>query len=153
MDAKDAKGGTRVYVACKIPNGITITGYREHTERELVQGGGVRDIKMWRPTGHACTIDGPAAPFGQQPKARVVAGFAITEGVPKEIWDSWFEHNAEQIYVQRGLIFASEKLDAVEGHARAHKTVTTGFEGIDPAKPGARLGTQRLRKFDKKEAA
>ena len=65
-----------VTVACKISNGILM--------------------------GEDVVILGP----NKVQKHMLVGGYAMTHGVPVDVWDDWLEKNQKSTMVEKGLIFA-----------------------------------------------
>ncbi|MDE3023343.1 MAG: hypothetical protein KGI54_16090 [Pseudomonadota bacterium] len=60
----------------------------------------------------------------------------ITHNVDKDFFDKWMETHKEYQPVKAGLIFAHEKEANVIAEGKEKKKVKTGFEAIDPDKPG-----------------
>jgi len=131
--------GAKVTVASKHPAGIVMRRYVERNEREAVMGGGTRDFPIYRWDGEEVTIFGNAVPFGAVPKCQIVGGYALTPNVSKDLWDNWYQANKDTPLVKKQIIFAYESISKVEGHARECKDILSGFEGIDPANPGAKV--------------
>lgn len=86
--------------------------------------------------------------------SEVIGGHGITVGVPKEFWEEWVRRNKAQPMVQNGLIFAHDSASNVAGEASEKRDNRSGFEGINPDKPGAAIGntseTTGIVKADKK---
>ena len=125
-----------VTVACKLPMGIVIREEVERTEKELVMGGGVRDVKVYRPTGKMATIRGCSIPVQRDPNADyppIVGGAALTFGVDADLWAKWFASNKESDLVRNGLVYAHEKQEMVRGHAKEHAAQKSGLEPLNPA--------------------
>lgn len=139
MAQERSDAGAKVVVACKLPAGIVIRGYVKGTERESVVGGGTRDYDVFRWSGQEAQIFGTAAPFGHQPKCPVVAGYALTHNVSKDLWDDWYSANKDGNLCANKLIFAYESQDRVNGAARENEKAITGFETIDPENPGKKI--------------
>lgn len=47
----------------------------------------------------------------EQPFRRRVFGYALTEGVDKNFWDTWLEQNKDAAYVVGKLVFAMPNND------------------------------------------
>lgn len=99
-----------VAVGCKLPHGIHMDITREGKPRERFTLRGVNS-------------------------ARVIGGFGITEGVPKEFFDEWMRQHKDHPAVKQGLIFAHAQPRSVEDMAIERKELKTGLEGLDPEKP------------------
>jgi hypothetical protein len=126
-----ATGTAVVTVACKIPSGFTC---RLHEKKKVseVSLGGQRDIVQFFATGKEFTVRGPAHAQNEGPRVLTVGGYALTRGVPKDLWDTWYEQNLELDAVQRNLIFAYESSDKTKDAAKDHKGIKTGLERINP---------------------
>lgn len=115
-----------VTVACKLPNGLVM---------HLVGPDGVKQ---------EVTVKGGRLPInaktGHEVHAFEIAdSFGLTPGVPADFWAQWAANNAEYPPVKRGLIFASGDVSDVRAVAREMQAVTTGYDPLDPDKPGAGL--------------
>ena len=65
--------------------------------------------------------------------ARLIGGFGITEGVPRDFWNAWLSRNKEMVFVKKGLIFAYGKSADVEAKATEKAAMPHGFEPmLDP---------------------
>jgi len=68
----------------------------------------------------------------------IVGGHGLTV-IDKELWDAWYDKHKDYQPVKQGLIFAHEKLDSAQSIAKERAKNKSGFEGLDPDKPGAGL--------------
>jgi hypothetical protein len=127
---KISDGGT-VTVACKVPNGIILRAFELINTVEASPNGG-REVKMAQQLGEDFTVFGPARPHGEQPKTTVVGGYALTRGIPAELWNKWYEVNKNTDLVRNKQIFAYERLEAVKGNAKEQAKVRSGMEPITP---------------------
>lgn len=105
-----------VTVACKIPAGLHLEMPDRSDARKKVR----------------FTIKGSSG-------SRVIGGYGLTENVPADFFAEWMKSHADQPYVKKGMIFAQERLNMVEGQAREQAAIKSGFERLDPAKPGPGL--------------
>jgi len=64
--------------------------------------------------------------------SRVIGGYGITEGVPKDHWDVWLRQHPELPAVTGGLIFALGQTRSVEDKALEQAELRTGLEGLNP---------------------
>lgn len=138
-DNKTSSAGAKVTVACKLPQGLVLRGFSPTIERESVMGGGSREMTIHRPDGRRVVIHGTAHFPNQRPECSIVAGYALTKNVDKDLWDMWYAANKSAPYVVNRSVFAFEKQDSVYAEARNSEKIPSGFEGIDPMNPGARL--------------
>lgn len=129
-------GPATVTVYLKYPSGINLRMHDFHNESELMMGGMSRDVRVARFNGRSFVLNGTAAPFGQARRdangefVRMVAGYAITEGVPKDMWDQWLEQNKDHNLVRNKLIYAHEKTGEGDAWAKDHKTTLSGLEPL-----------------------
>jgi len=136
QEATPARGASRtgetVTVACKMPHGIVIRGFRSAMRSVPVMGGGVRDEKYFEPDGREVTILGNARPVGGEFRTRVVMGFALTQGVPKDLWEEWLASNKSMPAVRNGLIFALGSTSEVAEEARNRGKLRSNLEPLNP---------------------
>lgn len=127
----NASSGT-VTVASKLPTGLLLRSFQEIDQEEQVIGGGMRKFKQHVPTGETFEIKGNSTPHGATPAAPVIdGGFALTMGVPKDLWDQWYAANKNSALVKNGLIFAHSEMRSVEAQAKEKEGVRTGLERLD----------------------
>ena len=127
-----ASVGEVVTVACKVPNGIILRLMRMVDMAEPVMGGGTRMVKQAQPTGAAFTVRGPAIPFGQIPSFQIIGGYALTEGIPGDFWDTWCEQNKDSDLLKNKMMFAHERHATVVGLAEDRKDIRSGLEPLNP---------------------
>jgi hypothetical protein len=101
-----------MFVACKIPNGLTISG-----------------------NGKMFTLRG-ASHESLDVRTRQ-SGYAITRDVPQAIWDDWFEKHKDSEVVENNLVVAddSEQILVARLSARRFRTAKSGLE---PGGPGGK---------------
>lgn len=123
--------GAKVNVFCNLPNGLVLQLEEKITTRELVMGGGSREVILYQRVGLPVKIKGTASNIDNPITHRVVMGYAVTEGVDKDFFDTWLEAHKGQAYVKNGCIFAHEKLDF--GSDKAVDQSKGGFRsGLEP---------------------
>lgn len=130
--ARPQHAGGKVTVACKVPNGIIIRAFEWNEEDVPVFGGGVKREQVARPTGEQIKINGPAYPFGTLPRWRIIAGYAMTEGVDVDLWKIWLQQNKKSALVTGNQINAFEKTADAEAWAKECRGVRSGLEPINP---------------------
>lgn len=139
--------GETVTVACKLPSGLILRMFEEYQYQEPSQTG-MRDVRAFRPLPNKTwTIRGTyVASAGQayMPGNSAVAellpgGYALTYGVPKEIWDNWLHYNRDTAMVQRKVIWAMPSMHSATEEAKTLRQVKSGLEPVDRANPAARL--------------
>lgn len=82
--------------------------------------------------------------------SNIVGGFGLTE-VDTDFWNAWLKQNPKHPAVLNGAIFAYGNRDKAMDHAMDHQSLKTGFEGIDPDKPGR--GIERVPEKELRSAA
>ena len=139
----DVASNATVAVASKMPFDFTLKLYDFVEKAEPVMGGGVRRYKAAVPRASAQTflVQGNSWPQNKGPHQQIVAGFAITHGVPKEFWEEWLEQNADADYVKNGLLFAHQEVASTLAEAREKEDEKTNLERLDPAKLPKGLAT------------
>jgi hypothetical protein len=73
----------------------------------------------------------------------VVGGFGITENVPKDFFEEWARQHSKSIVIASGIVFAYKDSKGAEAIAKERKALKTGFEPLDPEKPGKHLKPDR----------
>lgn len=121
-----------VTVACKLPHGLVLRVFDMVETKEPLMGGGYHTVKQARERPDRIIVNGCAHPQNKAPLCQVVAGYALTTGVPKEFWDRWLAQNANADMVKNNLIFAHENLRNAEAEATEKKDVRSGLERLDP---------------------
>lgn len=132
--AKPTNTGDTVTVGCKTPNGLVLTLQTMQEVRYPVMGGGFTVEKQWRPDPNlkSYTIYGNRTPHGEQPRCLIVAGFAMTPGIPADFMAKWLEQNRNLEIVTAGLIMVHANTDRARGDAMEKKDLRSGLEPIRP---------------------
>ena len=132
-----ASGTDTVSVACKVPGGWMLQLHEQRAYSEVTPMGH-REYKQWYPIEEdnqgrpaQFRLNGPAHPQDQGPRCRVILGFAITKGVPRDLWERWLEQNKTLPAVRKGMIH--EFID--RGSIEEFKGERTGLERINPKNP------------------
>jgi len=120
-----------VYVACKLPHGIVIRDFVEGIAHEPVLGGGTRKVKVHRAVGKRIRIKGPVVPQEFIRMVEVHGGYAITEGVPADVWRRWIEWNKDSDFVRNNMIYGHETKDRLIGWAKERAALKSGTEPLD----------------------
>lgn len=129
-----SRTGETVTVACKMPMGIIIHREVKKTRPVVVLGGGTRDETYYeRVPGSEVEIIGNSRPIGGDYRTRVVMGYALTQGVPKDLWDHWAESHADLPALKNRLLFAMPSIGEASDAARESKKVKSGLEPLNPA--------------------
>lgn len=120
-----------VTVACKIPAGIFMQGYKMVPHQEPILGGGSRETEIAVPEGARVKINGPAAPQGAVSPHMGLGGYAMTHNVPADTAKAWLEANKDTPMVKNRLVFLAEKPEDVSAKARNAHASLSGLERLD----------------------
>jgi hypothetical protein len=119
-------------VACKMPHGVVIRDFQKKTEFEPVFGQAEkRKVDVYRPIGPKIRIKGPMVPNVFIRAIEVIGGYAITEGVPADVYERWAEANKESPFIVNQLIYAHENGARVRDWAKDHTAVKSGMEPLE----------------------
>lgn len=114
QSANQSNGTDTVTVGCKLPHGLIL---------DLTEPG---------EPARRFTVKGTNS-------ARIIGGFGITPGVPRDFWNQWLERNAQLGFVKQKLIFAMGKQSDAEAKAEELAALASGFERMmDPLRPKPR---------------
>ncbi len=134
-----SSAGAKVTVACNLPAGLRIRNFRMIPSRELVMGGGSREVNIAEHVGEDIIVHGVAVEMGKAPRCTIVGGYALTPGVDKDAWDAWLADNENSPMVRNKCIFAYERPGKTEDAARDMKGTRSGLEPFkkdgDPRRP------------------
>lgn len=127
-------GTDTVTVICKIPQGIVIQMYEFRERESVIQGGTQKEKKAYPLEGKSFKINGPAHGQMEGPRCRIASGFALTEDVPADIWEGWYEQSGKHLAAcQNGLLLAFSNTGKALGAAKEHKGEKSGLERLNPA--------------------
>jgi hypothetical protein len=140
--SEPATGTDVVSVYCKHPHGLILRvgKFVKRTEAAALHA---REVEEWQQLG-SFTVAGPARRIGEDAKAPVIGGYAITHGVPKDLWDEWLKANKDTAMVLNKVIFAHEKSSYGDGQATEQKTIRTGLEPLSQGKDPRARGSDRV---------
>jgi hypothetical protein len=129
-DQQMTTSANTVIVACKIPAGIFMQGYKlVDTEEPMPLGS--RTIKKAVPTGDRIKINGNGSAQGSVAPGLVDGGYALTYNVPAETARAWLEANKESDMVKNKLIFITEKAESAVAQSKNNHAVKSGLERLD----------------------
>lgn len=125
-----------VAIACSAPSGIILRKFVQIDNPNPVGPMGREPPKMWiaDPEAKPVRVRGPNTGRGADSKSirfAVAGGYAITRNVPRDVWESWLEHNQKSPLVRNRMIFACPSANEAEAEAEkaGHKS---GYEPMDP---------------------
>lgn len=141
--------GETVTVACKLPGGLILRMFEEFEYQEPSQTG-MRDVKGYKPkqdkqwTIRGTYVASAGQAYNQANNAvaeLLPGGYALTYGVPKEIWDNWYHYNRNTQMVKNKVVWAMPSLPAATERARTEdmRKVKSGLEPLNPARPAERM--------------
>jgi len=128
------KSSKTVTVACKLPHGIVIRDFEERAEYEPVYGQAERrEVSVFRPVGPKIRIKGPTVPGIFARLVEVHGGYAITEGVPADVFERWMKHNENSQFVTSMMIYGHENKARVIDWAKDRDSIKSGMEPLSVA--------------------
>jgi hypothetical protein len=138
-------GTATVSVWNKHPHGLILRvgKFAERAEAAAIHA---RTVKEWQQTD-SITVAGPARRIGEDARAPVIGGYAVTHGVPKDLWDQWLADNKDTAMVRNRVIFAHEKSSYGDGQASEQTGVRTGMEPLSQGKDPRAQGFDRVEKM------
>lgn len=126
--------GETVTVACKLPHGLKLRVFAPTKKIEPMTS---REVTVFEEIPDATfTVFGNAHAQNAAPRCLIIGGFALTPGVPKDLWDAWLEQNKDSDVVKNNLIFAHAKDQAASSAAQSKERaeLRSGLERLDPNK-------------------
>jgi hypothetical protein len=145
--SRPTRSGDTVTVACKLPHGLILRCFREEKFMEPTQTG-ARETTRFMPIDEMqFTIRGTWVGSAGQAFAKnnpsvaelLPGGYALTHGVPREIWDNWYAANKKSQIVRNKVVFAYGSESGASDAARQLRGVKSGLEPLDPDRPADRL--------------
>lgn len=120
--------GAKVSVGCKLPNGLQIT-LEKLTESINADG---HTVKRYVPIGAKVLLKGTNTSV-------IFGGYGITEDIDADWFTQWLKDNADYEPVRLGLIFMQSTPAKAADAAKERVDVLSGFEPMNPDKPGDKL--------------
>lgn len=128
-----------VIVACKVPNGIWLQTQTVQKRMEPTKDGpAMVEYNVF--TGKKYYINGPAYPNGTLPKGfpdkpDMRSGYALTYGIPADVWELWAKQNEQSLFLKPedgdfGAIFAAATIEEVQAIAKENALYLTGLEPL-----------------------
>jgi len=143
-----ATSGKTVSVACKLPHGLVLRVFNMVERDEPVMGGGFRKARMAEERAERFVVHGFSHAQNAAPHCTIVAGYAITSGIPEEHWDLWLSQNKNSDMVRNGLIFAQNSTASITDNAKDGHKIKSGLERLDPTKLPKALSTSDMMNAD-----
>lgn len=130
-------GADTVTVYCRLPHGIQLQRQEKVSYMEQTPNG-AREAHRFVPVGEPFKIEGNAMGRGLDSEKtalkRIIAGFAVTENVPADLWRAFVEQRKGLDALTRRDIYAVAKPSDNDAKRSEASAVPTGLEPIDPAK-------------------
>lgn len=123
-------GTATVTVALKHPTGIVLEAFEKVITKVPAGGGVMREEESYRSTGKQYPLNGNRTPFGVIPSYKIVDGYAMTPGVPKDVWEVWVAQHADHPLVVNHLIEAHQDIDYLAAFAREGRKLKSGLEPL-----------------------
>jgi hypothetical protein len=125
-------GTDTVTIALKHPTGIVLEAFEKVATKVPDGGGRMREEMLYRSTGKQYPLYGNRVPMGMTPNYKIIAGYALTPGIPRDVWEAWKEqhHDSPLLDQANPLIFAHESLEQVEDFAEEGRQLRHGFEPL-----------------------
>ena len=121
-----------VVVACKLPMGLVLRTFEMREVTQLTQAGIAMKVPQAQAEDRQHFVFGPSHPQNKAPKSELRDAFALTPGVPADLWNKWLEQNKDSDLVRNGLIFAHGSDKDVKAQAADHAKQMSGLERLDP---------------------
>lgn len=128
MASNTSNSAGLVFVGCKLPSGL----YMDHRNVDAMPGVPPAEGERFllKGTNSVTTSAGQHLPDS--------GGYGIT-AVPADFFADWMARHKDFPPVRNGLIFAIANEADARKEAKARGEVLSGFEGLDPEKPGPGL--------------
>lgn len=121
-----------VTVACKLPMGMILRTFEMREVTQLTQAGTAMKVPMAQAEERKHFVNGPSHPQNKAPKCDLRDAFALTPGVPADLWAKWLDQNKDSDIVRNGLIFAASDDRSVKANAADNSKQMSGLERLNP---------------------
>jgi hypothetical protein len=130
----DSPSNATVTVASKFPMDFILKLHDFQVKHEPVMGGGSREYKIAEPRRGANTfvVQGNSFPQSKGAHQQIVAGFALTHGIPKAFWDEWVEQNKDADFIVNRMLFAHAETASAIAQSKEMEAEKSGLERMDP---------------------
>ena len=132
-----ATAGAKVTVASELPMSFEMQCCKKRVEQRRHQGE-VYTEEVFFKDGPIAIINGYSypnggtVPEGFRPRPKMVAGYALTHNVSKDLFDAWMLENKDSAMVKNWLVYGYEQIDTVQGKAREGGDVDSGLGPLTP---------------------
>lgn len=141
-----ATGTDTVTVACNLPNGLilqvydveVVTNYLPNG-REIKENVATLNLAIGQHVLNGQKLDHAALAAANMPDYRVIrgstpdTGYALTSGVPRDLWEAWLSQNKTSPLVANRHVYASSTESRAADEAREYKDIRSGLQGLNQA--------------------
>jgi hypothetical protein len=130
----DVPSTATVTVASKFPMDFILRLHDFQTKYEPVMGGGSREYKIAETRRGAKTfiVQGNSFPQNKGAHQQIVAGYAITHGIPKAFWEEWLDQNKDADFIVNKMLFAHGETASTIAQSKEMEAEKSGLERMDP---------------------
>jgi uncharacterized protein YfiM (DUF2279 family) len=130
----DVPSNATVTVASKFPMDFILRLCDFQTKHEPIMGAGSREYKLAEPRRGAkvFVVQGNSFPQNKGAHQQIVAGFALTHGIPKAFWDEWVEQNKDADFIVNKMLFAHGEAASAVAQSKEMEAEKSGLERLDP---------------------
>ena len=129
---REASGDT-MSVACKVPMGLILRVHRKVMMPHKTTEGMIRDVPEYHQFGKEYMVYGPSHPQNAGPHCTIIGDYAITHGIPTEVWNLWSQQHRGDMMVINRMIFAYSS-NKIAGAAKEHAELKSGLERLDSSR-------------------
>lgn len=132
-----SSAGEKVVVANKLPFALRLRTFKMVGVIEQRPNAPSKEIEMAEARPDTYLVSGTAEMRGPgrtstKDGRRIMWGYALTDGVPKDVWEQWAEDNKDQPMVRNKLVFAMPSMADAEACARENEGRVTNLEPLNP---------------------
>ena len=140
-----ARTGSTVVIGLKSPSGLMLQHFEKRL-RVVATPSGVIEENQFERVGEPFVLRGNARLNELQAAgmAEDSGGYALTPGVPRDLWVEWVGYNEHSDMVRNGMIFAADTMEDAAAEGRRRRDQRSGMERIDPAHPELHTGLRRV---------
>jgi len=139
--SRPATGTVTVVVGLKHPSGLILQGFKKK-KVNVATPMGFREEEIYDRVGNPFPLKGNAQMLDLHHRLGMQfdsGGYAITPGVPADLWEQWLTFNIDSPLVTEELIFAEDDEASARAHGRELAKKRSGLEAIDPEHPELHL--------------
>lgn len=123
-----ASAGGKVWIACKLPNGLQLRVFEMVTRTETTLNG-TRDFRIAQQLGEPVRLNGNAVAMGDVLSHKVVGGYGLTQ-IDEDFWNAWLEANQNADVIKNLLVSGHRTKEEASDWAREHASTRSGLEEL-----------------------